>query len=175
MTAMSLASPRGTDPACVKQARERLGHAIGTLADRTLARAVEAAASDPKLAPVFVGILAGSPFLAECVQREPDLVARFHTEGPDALASDLTAELAAVDRNDRTRLMSSLRRCRRRHALVIALADLTGAWPLEGVTAASRASPTAPWRWRSITFCSRPCAAASWRRPTPGSRRRTAA
>ena len=57
-------------------------------------------------------------------------------EGPDHAAGILAAELDAVPTEDRVRLMAGLRRARRRHALLIALCDLEGRWPLERVTGA---------------------------------------
>ena len=52
---------------------------------------------------------------------------------PMRRSSSCAARPASVDRTDRVRLMAGLRRSRRRIALLVALADLLGDWPLERV------------------------------------------
>ncbi len=67
-----------------------------------------------------------SPFLAQLIDRWPYIVDRIGIAGPDAALCDALAIVAAT-------LPSQLRQRRARVMLVVALADLTGAWPLERI------------------------------------------
>jgi glutamate-ammonia-ligase adenylyltransferase len=79
-----------------------------------------------------------SPFLSHLALTEPQLLRDFFTKGPDPVLASLLAELdrEAGAEEDATKLMRALRRARRRVALLVALADLTGTWPLEPVSEA---------------------------------------
>ena len=55
-------------------------------------------------------------------------------QGPDAALEALLAEHAAEPPGQRTKLMARLRRTKRRVALLTALADIAGLWPLERTT-----------------------------------------
>ncbi len=69
-----------------------------------------------------------SPFLANLIGRHADTVARFHDTGPEAA---LAAGMAAIA--DDLPVGTRLRRMKQQVALVTALADLAGEWPLETV------------------------------------------
>ncbi len=71
-----------------------------------------------------------SPFLRGLLRREEDLLAVLRADGFDAALQQ------AISRLDEGDAMRSLREARSGVALVAALADLAGAWPLERVTAA---------------------------------------
>ncbi len=73
---------------------------------------------------------AHSPFLRGLIRREDDLLARMDDQGFD---SALETALARLDPADPS---PSLRQARAGVALTVALADLSGAWPLEQVTTA---------------------------------------
>ncbi|MFZ5791597.1 MAG: bifunctional [glutamine synthetase] adenylyltransferase/[glutamine synthetase]-adenylyl-L-tyrosine phosphorylase [Pseudomonadota bacterium] len=79
-----------------------------------------------------------SPFLSHLALTEPQVLHDFFTNGPDPVLASLFAELdrEAGAEEDATRLMRALRLARRRVALLVALADLTGTWPLEPVSEA---------------------------------------
>lgn len=131
-----LAPPLSADPAAVQRGRERWRRVATTLPQPELAAFVARSLDDPKLARLIDGISTGSPFLMDCLIAEPDVVAACAREGADAALARLEAEGRAVDTGDRVRLMAGLRRLRRRVALLVALADLGGDWPLERVTGA---------------------------------------
>jgi [glutamine synthetase] adenylyltransferase / [glutamine synthetase]-adenylyl-L-tyrosine phosphorylase len=90
----------------------------------------------PDLGPEIMGVLAGtagcSPYLRGLLQREaawlPEVMA-----DPEAA---LEAVLAAPGRSTPDALALSLRVAKRRVALIAALCDLGGVWPLEAVTGA---------------------------------------
>ncbi|WP_376100396.1 bifunctional [glutamine synthetase] adenylyltransferase/[glutamine synthetase]-adenylyl-L-tyrosine phosphorylase [Roseomonas sp. CCTCC AB2023176] len=78
-----------------------------------------------------------SPFLADLAVREQATLIRFDEAGADAAFAAATAPLGRVDTGASTaQLGAMLRQARRQAALVIAAADLTGAWNLDQVTGA---------------------------------------
>ena len=85
----------------------------------------------------LAAIFGNSPFLAQLLFSESDIVGAFLTQDAAAVLADLLAEVAGAGLDgDTPRLMRSLRQARRRAALLIALADITGQWDLEQVTGA---------------------------------------
>jgi [glutamine synthetase] adenylyltransferase / [glutamine synthetase]-adenylyl-L-tyrosine phosphorylase len=69
-----------------------------------------------------------SPFLRQLIAAHPDIVAA--AQGDMTSAIDLAGQVGDGD------IARKLRRMRARHMLAIALADLSGAWPLERLVAA---------------------------------------
>ncbi len=93
-------------------------------------------AEDPLAGRLLRAIFANSPFLSQCILRDTAFFLQLLRDGPEKIFRDLIAGLQALEADDRDRrsLMQALRSARRRAALLIALADLTGTWPLEDVT-----------------------------------------
>src|SRR5215813_1433796 len=87
---------------------------------------------------LLTSLFGNSPFLTLCSLREPDFLLGLARAGPDATFAEviggLNRDLAADP--DRAALMRRLRIAKRRAALLVALADIAGWWPLERVTAA---------------------------------------
>ncbi len=102
--------------------------------DAEAGRAVRAAL--PELAPETGDLVEGaagcSPFLAGLLTAEADWLQPALTRAPEEVQAETLAE-AAAPLGD---LAVSLRRAKRRTALLVALADLGGVWPLEAVTGA---------------------------------------
>ena len=121
---------------------------------RDLADLREAIAADPALAalgrlldepPVrdlITGVLGGSPYLTALIRRDPARLLRLLTRAPELreveLASDLEVAMAAAP--TQADAMRALRVYKAEMALLIALADLAGAWPVMRVTAALTAT-----------------------------------
>jgi glutamate-ammonia-ligase adenylyltransferase len=108
-------------------------------AERTLADLAERGftAPDGAAKALLAGAFGNSAYLARLALREPDTLAAFFTNGPEAVAADATALALNVGMAaEEAEAMASLRTAKRRAALAIALADLSGAWPLEAVTRA---------------------------------------
>ena len=101
------------------------------------AQAAEARAAFADLAPPVTELIAGvsgcSPYLKALMTREADWLRRAVSEGPDAA---LLAEWARIEALPLEDLGPGLRQAKRRVALLTALCDLGGVWPLERVTAA---------------------------------------
>jgi glutamate-ammonia-ligase adenylyltransferase len=85
-------------------------------------------------------LFGNSPFLTDSLIAEADFTLSLLEEGPDRQASSLLGrldgglgdELAAT--RSTPELMRSLRRLKRQAALLVAIADIAGHWPLEKVT-----------------------------------------
>src|SRR5262249_54333987 len=93
--------------------------------------------ANPSARGLLQGTAGNSPYLAGLLLREPGLVAQFFGLGPDVLLDRLDADaLGAADEADEARVMRRLRLLKRRAALTIALADLSGLYGVERVTAA---------------------------------------
>jgi glutamate-ammonia-ligase adenylyltransferase len=76
-----------------------------------------------------------SAYLARLALREHALLPRLFAEGPDVLLAEAEAEaLSAVTVGNDAQAMQILRQAKRRAALVIALADIAGAYTLDRVT-----------------------------------------
>ena len=82
------------------------------------------------LSDLVAGTAGSSPYLMGLIQRESDWLPEAF-EAPEAA---FTAELAALQDLPPAELRVRLRRAKRRIALLTALADLAGVWPLERVT-----------------------------------------
>lgn len=78
-----------------------------------------------------------SPYLGLIAEREPDLVARFATDGAIAVFAEQLADMrSAVEQADMTAAMKQMRRAKQRAHLTIAGADLARVWDLDQVVQA---------------------------------------
>ena len=84
----------------------------------------------PELRPLFAGTAGCSPYLAGLIQSEADWIVPA-CDTPEAAVGDILTALPDVPLDA---LPAHLRQCKRRIALITALADLGGVWPLETVT-----------------------------------------
>ena len=133
---------------------ERIKEAPTTRRDPAVAAALaalrETARSDPALlalaealdrpraADLLAGIFSGSPYLTGLIDRDPARLQRVLTTAPEARLEELRAELSAELEAAATRpaAMRALRVFKTEVALLTALADLAGVWPVPTVTAA---------------------------------------
>ncbi|MEX0695245.1 MAG: bifunctional [glutamine synthetase] adenylyltransferase/[glutamine synthetase]-adenylyl-L-tyrosine phosphorylase [Rhodospirillales bacterium] len=83
-------------------------------------------------------VFANSPFLTQCLLREPTWLGRLATEGADVLCQTIIDDTRTVcaAMTDEASLMRALRINKRRLALTAALADIAGIWSLYQVTGA---------------------------------------
>ncbi|UOA27024.1 glutamine-synthetase adenylyltransferase [Pseudosulfitobacter sp. DSM 107133] len=86
----------------------------------------------PEQADLLAGTAACSPYLAGLIEKEADWIAEA-LQDPDTALADTLKAVGVLEQGD---LMSGLRQAKRRVALLTALADLGGVWPLEQVTGA---------------------------------------
>jgi glutamate-ammonia-ligase adenylyltransferase len=97
----------------------------------------EIAADDTGLR-LLKSVFGNSPFLARCLLRDPAFARQLAFSDPESLFSTLIQELhpKALNHLDESVLMQRLRVARRRAALLIAVCDIGGIWPLERLTGA---------------------------------------
>ncbi len=114
--------------------------------DPDLAAFARALSEDPGGRALLEAVFGNSPFLGQCLLREPAFLRDLLEHGPDAVFAALIDGLRAEfgDATDMAALMRGLRVAKRRAALLIALADIADAWDLMQVTGAlSRLAETA--------------------------------
>src|SRR6185436_19617085 len=84
---------------------------------------------------ILDAIFAASPFLTDQILREPDEALACLCDSPQRRAEALLAEAtAALALETEAEFKRTLRRIKAKSALLIALADIAGAWPVETVT-----------------------------------------
>ncbi len=105
------------------------------LAARTL-EALGERAGEGALSDLIAATASNSPHLARLLQREAEHLPHDLSQPPEEAFARLLAKLAFEGVPPRTDMMQRLREVKRRASLLIALADLGGAWRLEEVTAA---------------------------------------
>ncbi|MBI6629830.1 [protein-PII] uridylyltransferase family protein [Pontibaca salina] len=88
--------------------------------------------ADRPLGDLLAGAGGSSPYLKHLIKREADWLGGA-TDDPDRALADLMSNLPLLPPD---RLKPGLRRAKRQVALLVALADLAGAWPLDRVTGA---------------------------------------
>ena len=116
------------------QAQGLAGGLIGAMRRCPRPHVSEQAAEAPDLglaaAPLLRGAAGCSPYLLALMRREADWL------GPalEAPGAALATEWARMGGLDLAGLPGGLRQAKRRIALIVALADLAGVWPLEAVT-----------------------------------------
>ncbi len=82
-------------------------------------------------------IAGGSPYLRQLMLRDQLYAGRVFSENPDALLGEVLLQLqSAAIGLDQRGVMRLLRQAKSRAALLIAVADLTGQWTIDQVTAA---------------------------------------
>ncbi|MGQ9367774.1 bifunctional [glutamine synthetase] adenylyltransferase/[glutamine synthetase]-adenylyl-L-tyrosine phosphorylase [Azospirillum sp. ST 5-10] len=95
-------------------------------------------ADAPEGRALIAAVCGNSPYLAMSLTREHAFVRRLVTDGFDATFAALieTLERELAEERSTDRLMTELRVAKRRAALLIAIADIAGAWTVERVTRA---------------------------------------
>ena len=115
---------------------EKWRHALSTMRDSEDRAYTEHFAETPSGGAMLSCIFEASPFLSDCLIREPGYVRRLWEEGPDACVAASFSALANHSVDDTDGAYRVLRVERRRVALGAALADIAGLWELEAVTGA---------------------------------------
>ncbi|PTW57627.1 glutamate-ammonia-ligase adenylyltransferase [Breoghania corrubedonensis] len=92
-------------------------------------------ARDDALKPFLAGVFANAPYLRDLAMAEPDRLTRILESDPADFVLRLLDEVRALRPDSEAALEHDLRRAKAEAALAVALADLSGTWPLEPVTA----------------------------------------
>ncbi len=130
--------PAPSAPEAAETGLQRWINAAERGADTGLGAFARAAADDPLLGPLLAAIFGNSPFLGQCLVVEPDfvrtLVERGYDDALDAVFAEIEpTKLAGAGEEA---VMTALRRARRRTALAVGIADVSGSWSVEKVTEA---------------------------------------
>ena len=128
-------TPQAHQDAAVERAVDRVRERVR--ADANLA-SLEQLLDKPRVSALLAGVFSGSPYLTGLIERDLPRLQRILSSAPEARLEQLRGELAlslhaAPARAD---AMRALRVFKVEVALVIALADLAGVWPVTAVTAA---------------------------------------
>jgi glutamate-ammonia-ligase adenylyltransferase len=139
LSAAPVQPPAPADADRAGRGRERwLDHA-DRADDPALADFIRSAcAPDSPVRPILDAVFGNSPFLTQCVLREPAWMRIVCGDGPDAAAGRAMEDMVsgASGSDDQAGVMKVLRTAKRRIALTAALADMLELWTLEQVTGA---------------------------------------
>jgi glutamate-ammonia-ligase adenylyltransferase len=129
LAARIVTAPQVTD---AKAARERVAEWLAGLPPDEGRPLNDLLAAHPLLVTLLESLSESSPFLWELVSREAARLLRLLNSDPDAHFAALLAEhgQAAATTADDTQAMRLLRRMKAEAALLIALADIGGVWPV---------------------------------------------
>ena len=124
------------DPDRAAMALDDLRQAAAALDDAAAGRVVLGLCEDPAAAALLAGVFGNSPFLTRSILTEAAFLPRlFGAPADNTLAwllQGLAVDLDAADGMDQ--VMRHLRVARRRVAILVALADIGGAWGTDRVT-----------------------------------------
>lgn len=159
---MTTTLPKPFDTALAERGLERWRAEAANAADDTsdddLGAWAEAYADSAEGRALIDAVCGNSPYLGQILTRELPFVREMVSEGYDAAFAALLRRLeedCAEERNI-DRLMTALRVAKRRAALLIAMADITGAWELEAVTGALSDIAETSVRMAQTTCCAAP-------------------
>ncbi|MBV8792570.1 MAG: bifunctional [glutamine synthetase] adenylyltransferase/[glutamine synthetase]-adenylyl-L-tyrosine phosphorylase, partial [Pseudolabrys sp.] len=136
MAARIVSAPRLSSP---KEARTKVQSWLVDIKSESFGKALNALfAAYPRVNALLEGLADGSPYLWELARAEPvRLVELLHSEPDKHLEALLAGTVDAVAvAEDEARAMQLLRRMKAEGALLIALADIGGVWPLMRTTLA---------------------------------------
>ncbi len=130
--------PRPGERTAAALGSERWNDTIGGLEDRDLAESAGALTASKPAGLLLEAIFGSSPFLTRCLLQDIGIAVDTLKTGPqeifDRTITIMTSAAAAA--GDENTLMRVLRVARRRIALIVALADIAGVWPVARVTRA---------------------------------------
>src|SRR5215470_5805619 len=122
---------QAADEACARVADWR-AEIAGLSAGKTLTRL---AAAHPRLDALITGLAGGSPYLWDLVRDSPERFVALLEAEPERRLGDMLADAkrAIAATRDEAEAMRLLRRMKAEAALLIALADIGGVWPVTQV------------------------------------------
>ena len=128
--------PRAASPDRAALGLQHWAEQAERIEDRENARLARELAAEPAGRRLLEAVFGNSPFLTRCALADVPFFVHLLSHDPEPVLSQelvgLKQELAGS--GDQALVMRSLRRSKRRVALLVALADIAGLWPLERVT-----------------------------------------
>ena len=127
--------PRPADPERMERGLERFHDAADASDDPAVSAVVKELAEDQTMQALLAGVFGNSSFLGQCLVRDIAFVPAIFNGGFDHAFESVMHDLAIFDpAASFTDTGMTLRRAKRRIALLTALADLSSNWPLATVT-----------------------------------------
>ncbi|NIZ03430.1 bifunctional [glutamine synthetase] adenylyltransferase/[glutamine synthetase]-adenylyl-L-tyrosine phosphorylase [Thalassospira lucentensis] len=139
LSAMSHDLPKPFDPERTATAFERWQALSDRPSFESIADQIGEIASNEQKSRVLAALFGNSPYLTNLCLRDPETVCDVFANGLDDAfkgALDPVRDSAAAAPLDQPTTMATVRRAKRRAALVIAIADISKSWPLEKITSA---------------------------------------
>jgi glutamate-ammonia-ligase adenylyltransferase len=138
ITIRSETLPHTLDPLAVSRGEEHWLERANASSDAGIIGFAAESLADAAIGPLLRAVFANSPFLTQELVGNIDFVRDLAQNNADAVFDRLMADTAAlpVAGMPTPAVMAALRRAKRRGALLAALADIGGIWPLETVTGA---------------------------------------
>ena len=127
--------PTPSDLEALKVGLEHLNDAANASADSVLSERLKRLLSNEKARELINSILANSPYLTWCATLEPNFFCSILESGPDQAAL-ITLNLLKDKQKgtlNEAEIAKLLRVTKRRISLTIAIADISGYWPLEKI------------------------------------------
>ena len=130
--------PRPHDANAVRVGLERWAEQASRIIDPDTRQAVEELAEDKTGGALLAALFGNSPYLTQIALRDQGFVCKVVADRPDETFATTMIDLwgGAGEVDGKAELMRVLRVAKRRVAMLVAIADITGQWPLERVTAA---------------------------------------
>ena len=127
--------PISSDAERIARGFERISGSAAGSDDPATQRFVASLQTNTPLHGLLSGVFGNSSFLTQCLAREIQLAPIIFEQGPDKAYDSVIQDLRSLAPDASSKDIDiALRRAKRRVALLIALADLSGTWPLERVT-----------------------------------------
>jgi glutamate-ammonia-ligase adenylyltransferase len=122
---------------CAKDAHGRVDAWLAEIG-RTSAKTLKPLLAAERASDLLAGIAEASPYLWDLVRADPERLVTLLATDPEARLAALIDQVAraGASATDDAEIMRALRRGKAEAALLIALADIGGAWPVERVTRA---------------------------------------
>jgi [glutamine synthetase] adenylyltransferase / [glutamine synthetase]-adenylyl-L-tyrosine phosphorylase len=122
--------PGSSDPEGQEKLQDFLANL--TVSDPEIAATI----TDPSIYPLFEGIFGNSPFLSQCITKDPAFALHLIKVGPEVARDQLFQALRDTlpSLTESPAFMREVRIAKRHVALLTAIADIGGIWPLETVT-----------------------------------------
>ena len=125
-------------PDLAEVGRDRWQAGLDRIPDSALAEPIAAAGNQPEIAALLDSVFGNSPFLTQCLLRDPKIVADFAAHGADRACAAVLQDISdpAALQLPPAQFNKMLRDARRRVAATAAMADMAGQWSLEKVAGA---------------------------------------